>query len=409
MELINENENDDMKKLISQINLSLKKTEEELTDKLTGVPKSDKIISSVKGIIDNLKKELTDGLNPERSLNVVVIGQTNAGKTCLIHALCREPVETIERSEECQWYKVNENMNLLDTCGFQNNKKKEIIKKLNIALKEKVPDLVFAVFNASVLRTWKDYSKDFNECIELVLKECKSAKSTLPSFKTTQSVPIIWVITHMDQCSDELQTFQWTRDLSFPEWKQHLENNQDTILKIIKDKLQIFKYFQDTDLLCTTAVPSNQKRELDYGIDTLLNELLTSLPLNIQIQANSKKRYEAKRRAIAMKIISSYSALCAVVSLLPLVDIPLSMWINHSMLVTLEALRTDPLKTAQSFEAANSVTLAATYGVRGILFGTFFLLDLTGVGMAVSLPAGAAVAASTTTALGVKVYNYFTE
>jgi predicted GTPase len=404
----NELMKDNMDYLVAQVNESLRKTEIELKDRIANFPQSEKIKDSVTKIIANLRNELS-GINPERATNVAVIGQTGTGKTALITALLQQPATQFLRSEDCKWLKVNDTMNVLDSCGFQNNKKREVTKKLKSALKERSPDLVFVVLSAQVLRTWNDYIKEFGELLDTVMDACKKAKSTLPCFFTKKSVPIIWVVTKMDAGSDELGQFQWSRNLSYDDWKQLLDQNQNAIIDTVKNRIKLFKHFSETDPICLTAVPDKSTRQTDYGIDTLSILVQTSLPLNIQIQSNSKKRYEAKRRAMAMKIISTYSALCATISLLPLIDIPLTCYLNDAMLITLESLRTHPDRTAKSFSATNNVILAGTYAVRSALFATFFLLELTGVGIAVSLPAGAAVAASSTTGIGVQAYNYYTQ
>jgi len=400
---------DEMRKLISQIDESLDKTESEVSDKIANLPGSDKIYNSVKHIIDGLRKELTEGINPDRATNVVLIGQTNAGKTVLVTAMLQQTVSEVKRTEVYSWHNVGENLNILDVVGFQNNKQKENNKKLATALKQKCPDVVFVVLNATDYRKWDDYRKEFGEVLNTVMIACKKAKSTLPCFVTSKSVPVLWVVTHMDAPGDELSKFGWSRTKTEEVWKNLLDKKQKKIIAIVRSKLKEFNHFSDEDPVCITAVPEKEDRKFDYGIDILRTFVQISVPLNTQIQANNKKRYEAIRRTIAMKIISTYSSLCATVSLLPLADIPLTICLNNAMLITLEALRIDPNRTAQSFSVANGSVIAATYAVRSILLGTFFFLELTGIGIIVSIPAGAAVASTSTSFLGIKAYHYFTE
>jgi len=146
----NELMKDNMENLIAQVNESLRKTETELKDRIANFPQSDKIKDSVTKIIANLRNELS-GISSERATNVAVIGQTGTGKTALITALLQQPATQFLRSEDCKWLKVNDTMNVLDSCGFQNNKKKEITKKLKGALKD-IPRCCICCFERPSLK-----------------------------------------------------------------------------------------------------------------------------------------------------------------------------------------------------------------------------------------------------------------
>jgi FtsH-binding integral membrane protein len=157
-----------------------------------------------------------------------------------------------------------------------------------------------------------------------------------------------------------------------------------------------------------TAIPDPETRETDIGLDILKSFIQETAPLNAQVISNNNKRYIAKRNGMAMKIIGTFSGMAAAVSILPFIDIPLTMFCNRLMIGALEALSTSPKRTSHIFEQDYAYMLTATYAIRtGILLGSLALkFALLGL---ISIPIAALVTAATTSVIGTKAYQYFTE
>jgi len=398
-----------IEELIKQIDHSLNLTEENLKNKIRSITEDKKIFTAIGDIFNNLRTELKSALDPDQKLKVVLVGQTNSGKTSIIQAFTGSEEEP-KRTLHPEWVEYG-GLTLLDSCGFQSNNSQ--IKSLTNVIKQKTPDTVFVILNAHAIREWGDYRKPLNEQLNTIMKACKDAKSSLPKIYLTgapRCIPIFWIVTKMDIASDELKPYSRDPIESLAEWKERINPKSEEIFNLIKAKLKPFKYYTDQDPVFFTAIPSLKHKDTHFCVESLVDGVSVVMPLNTQIQRNNKKRYEAKRRTIAMKIISSFSGLAAVISLLPLIDIPLTVIIQDCMLSVLETLRTNPNRTAESLRSTgiSAGILTTTYLVRGGLLLAFFLLELTGVGAAISLPAGALVTSSSLMGVGIYAYNYFT-
>lgn len=392
--------------LVKNIEVSIEKFENELYKAVEGKPFENFLKNEAMKICQSLKSEIKNVLSENRQLNVVLIGPSSWGKTTLMRALERnifeEPLKTTD--EDAKWTEFNQNLCVLDTCGYDEKKK---LTTLENNLEVKVPDIAIVILSAHDLRTWSNKKSEIETALKTVFKYAKKAKSTLPSINQTgKSLPVVWVISKMDIAASELNC-RWRREQTFDEWKNSLRDSEE-VIQTIKSQMECFDkdiFSPDEDIINLAAIQGGYS----LGLEQLRDIISINSPLNTVIATNNKKRYESRRRAMAMKIIASFSGIAGLVTVLPFLDIPLSMLINKNMLLILEILRTNPEKSAKKFENQFAITLGVSYATRIAILGVCSLFKMTIVGAAVAIPVGATAASSTTMAIGIHAYNYFTD
>jgi hypothetical protein len=186
----------------------------------------------------------------------------------------------------------------------------------------------------------------------------------------------------------------------------------DTVLQVVRPHFDIFSdYGFEARHLCITAINIDEGKT--FGIDEaggLLDQISSQSGVVAMVHNNDFHRYYVSaRRALAMKIIASFSGIAGVIGLIPLVDIPLTFIVGDIMLSVLECLKVDENKSVEEYKERYSTGLVLGNAATVAMFVAGMVLDFTVLGILAGEAVGATTAVSSITALGVHAYDYFTE
>lgn len=341
-------------------------------------------------LFDKLR-ELSQVINPTRSLICYCVGNTDAGKSSLINALSKSHVCPVSDSFEAgtnrfQTVSVPEiNTLFVDTVGFGSNihdhalvrKFEEEIEKTNS------PDIVLLIVSRADLRRVESL-KNAIDYINFVLAWTRNKRNNV-------EVPVMCVLTKLDEY--------------FPGQKLESEIHGKKTEEYISRALEIINMHLNEKVTKAIAVSSVQ----NYGIEELILSMNAQSPLNAQIMVKNVEYVEQCRLAMANKIIAAFSTACAAVSFLPGVDLVITTILQEWMYRMLACFSIDPERTPDQFKVVHKAQTMSSLVVRtvALMVGGVFQLSIVGylIGSGICVVA----ASSTTAILGWKCYYYFVD
>lgn len=211
---------------------------------------------------------------------------------------------------------------------------------------------------------------------------------------------------------DRDDEFNCKRGTPWETWTKDITSEFDTVLQVITPHFKVFADAGfDSHHLCVTAIDVDEGET--FGVDQaggLLDRISSQSGIVAMVHNNDFHRYYvSSRRALAMKIIASFSGIAGVIGLIPLVDIPLTFIVGDIMLSVLECLKLDEKKSVEEYKERYATGLAVSNTATVAMFVAGMVLDFTVLGIVAGEAVGATTAVSSITALGVHAYDYFTE
>jgi len=153
-------------------------------------------------------------------------------------------------------------------------------------------------------------------------------------------------------------------------------------------------------------IPQWDKESL-YAIDNVQDCINCNSPLNAQLVSGAIDRARKGRYTIANKIISDFTKVIAAISVLPLIDIPITWKLTDLMCEFLECIAISEDRTYDSFVKTR---VLANFGRACVTLGiglTELALDASGVFVAFGVTLGVVSGAALTNKIGWDAYAYY--
>lgn len=329
--------------------------------------------------LGKLLEQITE-VNPDRCVAVYMVGESKVGKSSLINAILDIPdyckvgdglkPETV-KFQECIHQEAR--INFLDTQGLTKNyNPKKFMKETRGLLKKKelpLPDVIVLCIVPSRANECA-YLRDFVERLRRLCSEFHKP-----------DVPTVLVLNQIDTKAKDDESYE------------------QTFGRLIGEIESIYPEF---DVHLGTSAKKN------FGIESLRHLIQEQQKVANKIDRNDIHFAENCCETLAVKVISGFCALNAVVSTLPFVDIPITSKITSIMLDVLEVFAVDSTKTASGFLQAHGIAYQVSSYLRMALMFVGDILDLTVVGIALGTAINLSSSVGLTAAIGWKAYKYFT-
>jgi len=342
-----------------------------------------------------------------------VAGPAQQGKSSLINFLAKKDLAKIgdgfnPETMDHMCYREQNGRVFIDSRGvFERNDKKGSIKQLEATIRECRPDLTLVVVKRDILAT--DSVPESIKTVRALLQKQKLKTKTLLIVTNCSSILPLdpqKVMALANKPIDLQRYVQETQERQNKDRKEMYEKLGETI----KSNNIIDKY----GFCNLPAKIEGGTRKLDFEAceppgDTLRELIADNLPSNVELDLESN--VEAQLIRYGQSVIRSFSALNSAISLMPGVDVVLTLYTTTKMVKMLSLCSKSKELTYETFFAKERIFFGSATLVRTLALAALIPLEafsyIIPIGSPIVMGLGVVFSGVTTRVIGVRAFNYF--